>query len=101
IMQSIKEVLSSPWRGSERTAEKVREQVREKYGDEVAEDIDPATDAMPFSNWLSQGYVPRKNSKALKSITILEIKDPKSGEVVKRIKRVVNLFHKNQVTKVT
>ena len=79
----------------------VREQLRERFGDEIADDFDPATDAMPFSSWVAQGYAPRKNSKALKSITILEVKDEKTGEVVKKIKRVVNLFHKRDVIKIT
>ena len=99
-MQSIKEILTSPWRGSERSAEAVREQLRTMFNDEVADEFDPAHDAMPFSSWVAQGYVPRKNSKALKAITILEIKDKKTGEVIRKIKRTVNLFHKNQVTKI-
>src|SRR3990167_953379 len=83
-MKTIKETLVSPWRGSEKTAEDVREQVREKFGDDAAEDFDPATDAMPFSSWLSHGYQVRKGSKALKSITIIEVKDPHSEQCARR-----------------
>lgn len=99
-MKSIKEALVSPWRGSEKTAEDVREQVRERFGDEVAEDFDAASDAMPFSSWLSQGYQVRKGSKALKSITIIEMKDPDDEKKVRKVRRVVNLFHRRQVDKI-
>ena len=77
----------------------VREQVRERFGDEVADSFSARTDAAPFSSWISAGYVPRRNSKALKSITILEVKNEKTGEVVRKIKRTVNLFHRNDVVK--
>ena len=100
-MKSIKETLVSPWRGSEKTAEDVREQVRERFGDEAAEEFDPAADAMPFSSWLSQGYQVRKGSKALKSITIIEMKDPEDEKKVRKVKRTVNLFHKRQVQRIS
>ncbi len=79
----------------------VRDQVRERFGDEVADDFNPATDALPFTSLVAQGYVPRKNSKALKSITIIEVKDKTTGEVIKKIRRVVNLFHKNDIVKIS
>ncbi|OGG75311.1 hypothetical protein A3A41_01780 [Candidatus Kaiserbacteria bacterium RIFCSPLOWO2_01_FULL_54_22] len=100
-MKQVKEVLVSPWRGSEKTAEDVREQVRERFGDEVADEFDPAADAMPFSSWLAQGYAVRKGSKALKSITILEMKDPEDEKKVRKIKRTVNLFHRKEVDKIS
>jgi len=99
-MQSIKEALVSPYRGSEQTCEMVKEQIRERWGNEVAEDFDPHTDAMPLVSWMSYGYRVRKGEKALKSITYVEVKDAK-GDVVRKIRRVVNLFHHNQVLKVT
>ncbi|MSU74616.1 hypothetical protein EXS57_02445 [Candidatus Kaiserbacteria bacterium] len=99
-MKTIKETLVSPWRGSSKTEEDVREQVRERFGDEAAEEFSAATDTMPFSSWLAQGYMVRKNSKALKSITIVEIRDPKDDKVVKKIRRTVCLFHKRQVQKI-
>lgn len=100
-MKSIQEVLTSPWRGSERSAEMVREQVRERFGDEVADDFNPATDALPFTSLVAQGFVPRKHSRALKSIVIIEVKDKTTGEVIKKIRRVVNLFHKNDIVKIS
>lgn len=100
-MKSIRETLVSPWRGSEKTAEDVREQVRERFGDEAAEEFDPAADAMPFSSWLAQGYAVRKGSKALKSTTVLEMKDPDDEKRVRKVRRVVNLFHRKQVERVS
>ncbi|HWO07796.1 MAG TPA: hypothetical protein VNM40_04440 [Candidatus Paceibacterota bacterium] len=102
-MKSISEVMEdslvSPWRGSEQTAEHVREQVRERYGDEVADSFSPATDAMPLLSWAAYGFRVRKGEKALKSITYVEVKNDK-GEVEKKIRRVINIFHRKQVEKV-
>lgn len=100
-MKQVKEMLVSPWRGSEKTAEDVREQVRERFGDDAAEDFDPSTDAMPFSSWLGQGYRVRKGSKSLKSVTIIEMKDPEDEKKVLKVRRVVNLFHRRQVEKIS
>lgn len=102
-MQHIKEVLAeslaSPYRGSEATYEMVKEQIRERWGDECAEEYDPHTDCMPLISWAAYSYRVRKGEKALKSVTYVEVKNTK-GEVEKKIRRVVNLFHKRQVDKV-
>jgi hypothetical protein len=100
-MKTIRETLVSPWRGSSKSEEDVREQVREKFGDEAAEEFDASKDAMPFSSWLAQGYAVRKGSKALKSITIIEMKDPEDEKKVRKIKRTVNLFHRKQVDRIS
>ena len=94
---SVKEILS-PYKGSEATYEMVKEQIAQRWGDEVAEDFDPHTDAMPYVCWLAFGYRVKRGEKALKSITFVEIKD-KHGKVERKIRRVVNLFHKRQVVK--
>ena len=99
-MKSIQEVLTSSWRGSERSASAVRDQVRERFGNEVADEFNPATDALTFTSLVAQGFVPRKHSKALKSIVITEVKDKVTGEVIRKIKRTVNLFHKNDIVKI-
>lgn len=96
-MQSIKEVVS-PYQGSEKTYEMVKEQIAERWGEEVAEDFDPYTDAMPLVSWAAYGYRVKKGQKALKSVTFVEVKNDK-GEVERKIKRTVNLFHKRQVEK--
>ena len=98
-MKTVKEVLVSPWRGSEKTYEMVQAQLREKYGNEVAENFDATKDCMPFVSWLNFGYRVRKGEKALRSITYVEVKNDK-GEIEKKIKRNVFLFHRNQVDKV-
>ena len=92
------DALVSPYRGSEQTYEMVREQIRERWGDECADEFDPHTDAMPLVSWASYGYRVKAGSKALKSVTYVEVKNVK-GEVEKKIRRVVNLFHKRDVEK--
>lgn len=98
-MQSIKEVLSSPYRGSEKTCEMVREQVRERWGNELADEFNPHTDAMPLFSWTAYGYRVRRGEKALTSVTFVEKKN-EAGEVISKIRRSVNLFHHCQVLKV-
>jgi hypothetical protein len=102
-MKSVKNVIDndivSPWRGSEMTAEMVRDQVKERWGDECAEEFDPETDAMPFKSWAAYGYRVKKGEKALKSVTYIEVKD-EDGEVQKKVRRAINLFHRNQVEKI-
>jgi hypothetical protein len=51
---------------------------------------------MTFNAWRRQGYVVKKNSKAIHSYTIIESEDPKTGEK-KMVRRSVLLFHKSQV----
>lgn len=96
-MQSVKEIVS-PYRGSEATYEMVKEQIAAKWGEECAEEFDPYTDAMPLVSWTAYGYRVKKGEKALKSVTYVEQKNEK-GEVVRKIRRVVNLFHHRQVLK--
>ena len=98
-MQSIKEIaLASPYRGSEKTYEMVKEQIRERWGDELADEFDPYTDAMPIVSWTAYGYRVRKGEKALKSVTYVEVKNEKE-EIVRTIRRSINLFHHCQVLK--
>lgn len=96
-MKSVKELVS-PYQGSETTYEMVKEQIAERWGAEAAEEFDPKRDAMPFASWLNYGYRVRKGEKALKSITFIEAKDEK-GEVERKIRRTISLFHKRQVEK--
>ena len=99
-MKSIKEIVTaplvSPYKGSEKTCEDVREQLRSRYGDEVADEFNPYADCMPFGSWVSQGYMVRKGEKALKSITLIEVRDS-DDKVVRKVMRTVNLFHRLQV----
>ena len=103
-MQKVKDAIDSsflsPWRGSEVSEEAVRTQLRERYGDECADSFRASTDAMPFLSWASYGYKVRKGEHALKTFTVVEIKNDKD-EVIRKIRRNVNLFHKLQVEKVS
>jgi len=85
------------FKGSEKTYEDVREQIRKRFGDEVAEEYDPYTDCMPFSFWSKGGYRIKPGSKAFKSVTFVEVKNEK-GEVERKVRRIVNLFHRKQVS---
>ena len=99
-MKSVKEiVMQSPYKGSEKTYEMVKEQIESRWGEAEAESYDPNTDCAPYGSWLLCGYRVRKGEKALKSITFVEVKDEKDN-IVRKIKRTVNLFHKRQVEKV-
>ena len=101
-MKSVQEVITtpviSPWRGSEKTCEMVREQIRERWGEEAAEAFDPQKDAMPLPSWAHYGFRVRQGEKALKSVTFVESEDEDGP--VQKIRRTVNLFHKNQVERV-
>jgi hypothetical protein len=100
MMQSVKEIVSnplSPYKGSENTYENVKEQIRKRYGDAVADEYDPYRDCMPFSFWSKAGYRIKPSSKAFKSVTYVDVLNEK-GEVEKKIRRIVNLFHKKQVS---
>ena len=97
-MKHIADAVVSPYRGSEATYEMVKEQVRERWGDEIAEEFNPSADAMPLVSWGAYGYRVRKGEKAFKSITYLEVK-VENGNIEKKVRRVVNLFHKRQVEK--
>lgn len=96
-MKQIQEIVS-PYRGSEATYEMVKAQIADRWGEEAAEEFDPHTDAMPLISWASYGYRVRKGEKALRSVTYVEKKNEK-GEVERKIRRVVFLFHKRQVSK--
>ena len=100
-MKSFKELVTnplvSPYREGKKSYEDVKEQLRQRYGDEVAEEYDPHTDCMPFAFWARGGYRIKPGSKAFKSVTFVEVLNEK-GEVERKIRRIVNLFHKKQVS---
>ena len=99
-MKSIKQVVAdqivSPWRHSEKSEADVREQIRARWGDDLAEDFSAAKDAMPHKSWASYNFRVKRGERALKSRTVVEIKNEKD-EIVKKICRTVNLFHRRQV----
>jgi hypothetical protein len=93
---SIKEILAGPkisnWKNCEKTRDMVAEQIKEIYGESELKNYDPNKSALPYSRWVSLGYRPKKNSKALKSITIIEEKDSK-GKVTRTYCKKINLFY--------
>ena len=95
---SIKQIVS-PYKGSETTYEMVKAQIAERWGEDAAEQYDPHTDCMPYASWLAFGYRVKKGEKALKSVTLIEVRNNKD-EIVRKIRRTVSLFHKRQVIKV-
>lgn len=98
-MKSIKEiVMQSPYKGSKVTYENVKSQIEERWGLGEAKTYNPNTDCMPYGSWLLHGFKIRRGERALKSVTFIEVKDEK-GNVIRKVKRTVNLFHRCQVEK--
>jgi hypothetical protein len=97
---SIAEILAGPkvsnWHDSKKTRDAVAAQVEKIWGKAELKNYSPERSALPFSKWLSLGYAPRKGSKALKSITIIEKKDAQ-GNVISRYPRTINLFYYRSV----
>ena len=91
------------WRGSEKTADQVREEIARRYGEEEAEEYDPQTNCFTLPTWNKLGFKVRKGEKAIRSITLIEKKDPnaKEGEQTEIIKypKTVYLFYIKQVKK--
>ena len=102
VMRSVKEIITnplvSPWRGSQTTYMDVKKQIRSRWGDVVAEGYSPVTDVMPYHSWISAGLNVKRGEKSLKSITFIDAVGA-DGEK-KKIRRVVNLFHKRQTEKI-
>jgi len=103
-MQSIKEIiLDSPvtaYTGSETTRAMIEEQIKERWGETEVKNFDPRHSARTFKSWVSLGYRIRKNEKALKSITFVEVKDSQ-GNITRKYKRPCFLFYYRQVEKIT
>ena len=98
-MNSVKEVINFPlssYKGSEVTREMVKEEIERRYGAEEIASYDPYKNARTFSSWLSLGFRVKNGEKAIKSFSIIEVKDAE-GLVTKKIRRMVNLFYVKQV----
>ena len=91
------------WKGSLKTADAVREEIAERYGEEEAENYDPRENCFTFKTWLAKGYVVKKGEKAIRSMTLVEVKDPNTDEGEEQEKRTypktVYLFYIKQVEK--
>jgi N-terminal domain of anti-restriction factor ArdC len=98
------------WRGSQQTAEHVREEIARRYGEAEAKEYDPQINCFTLPTWNKLGYRVRKGEKAIRSMTLIEEKDPnakvasdatKEGEEAEVIKypKTVYLFYIKQVEK--
>jgi hypothetical protein len=96
-MENIQDIMAipSPYRGSEQTAAKVKEEIGRRWP-ELASSYDPKFTTRTYREWSKIGYRVKQGEKAIKSITIIEVKDDK-GKVVKTYPKVINLFNINQI----
>jgi len=91
---------ATSYKGSESTRKKVAEQIAKKYGDEEAKNYNPELNVRTYRSWLEEGFKVKKGEKAIRSVTFIEVKN-KSGEVIKKYPKTVNLFYIKQVEKIT
>lgn len=103
-MQSIKEILEGPkvsnFQNSPKTRDMVAAQIEKIWGKSEVKNYDPYKSALLFSTWRHLGYRPMKNSKALKSIVIIEKKNA-AGEIISRYPKTINLFYYRSVEPIT
>ncbi|MCX6717765.1 MAG: hypothetical protein NTU76_03785 [Candidatus Taylorbacteria bacterium] len=96
----MKEILTGPkisnWSGSEKTKDLISSQISEIWGESELKNYNPDKSALPYSKWFSLGYVPKKGSKALKSMILIEKKDAQ-GNVIKSYPKTINLFYYRSV----
>ena len=89
--------IKSNWTGSENTSDLVRKQIAQRWGEDEAKRYNPFVNCFTFNGWLKNGYVVRKDEKAIKSFIIVEKKDKKTGAVVERRPKTIYLFFDLQV----
>ena len=89
--------VKSNWTGSENTSDLVRKQIAERWGEDEAKRYNPFVNCFTFNGWLKNGYIVRKDEKALKSFIIVEKKDKKTGAVIERRPKTIYLFFDVQV----
>lgn len=90
-MLSKKSMKATNYRGSAATRKLVVEQIIARYGAEEAKNYNPETNCRTYKSWLEEGYQVKKNEKAIKSVTFVEVEN-ESGEVVQKFPKNVNLF---------
>ena len=89
--------VKSNWTGSENTSDLVRKQIAQRWGEDEAKRYNPFVNCFTFNGWLKNGYVVRKDEKAIRSFIIVEKKDKKTGAVVERRPKTIYLFFDVQV----
>ena len=101
MTQQIQELAH--WKGSLKTADAVRDEIANRWGAQEAENYDPTKNCFTFKTWLAKGYAVKKGEKAIRSMTMVEVKDEnaKEGEEteVRKYPKTVYLFYIKQVEK--
>ena len=95
--------IMAHWRGSIKTADHVRKEIAQRYGEEEARNYDPQVNCFTYRTWRKLGFYVKKGEKAIRSMTLVEEKDPnaKEGEQteVQKYPKTVYLFYIKQVEK--
>ncbi len=91
------------WKGSINTADQVRKEIARRYGEIEARNYDPQENCFTLPTWNKLGFRVRKGEKAIRSMTLIEEKDPHSKEgeeaEVQKYPKTVYLFYIKQVEK--
>ena len=91
------------WKGSQKTADAVRQEIAARWGAQEAENYDPTKNCFTFKTWKAKGYFVKKGEKAIRSMTLIEVKDQETDEGEEQEKRTypktVYLFYIKQVEK--
>ncbi len=90
-------LVKSNWTGSENTSNLVRKEIAKRWGEDEAKRYNPFENCLTFKRWLENGYVVRKDEKAIRSFIVIEKKDKKTGAVVERRLKTIYLFYEKQV----
>lgn len=87
----------SNWTGSENTSSIVRREIAKRWGEDEAKRYNPYENCLTFKRWLENGYVVRKDEKAIRSFIVVEKKDKKTGTVIQKRLKSIYLFYEKQV----
>ena len=89
--------VKSNWTGSENTSDLVRKQIAKRWGEDEAKRYNPFVNCFTFNGWLKNGYVVKKDEKAIRSFIIIEKKDKETGAFTQRRPKTIYLFFDLQV----
>ncbi|MGI6378443.1 MAG: hypothetical protein ACOX0H_00420 [Patescibacteria group bacterium] len=89
--------FKSNWTGSENTSDLVRKQIAKRWGEDEAKRYNPFVNCFTFNGWLKNGYVVKKDEKAIRSFIIIEKKDKETGAFTQRRPKTIYLFFDLQV----
>ena len=97
-----KEILNSPvteYKGSEKTKAMVEEQIKNRWGEAEVKNLNCYQNLRTYRSWENLGYRPKKGSRSIRSVTVVEKKDP-AGNIISKYPREVCLFYYRQVEKI-